>query len=162
MLERGKCISIKFTNILLIFGNLEIFLPDFPLTGDRRKESVIYKFTAAIFDSKKVYLGLTEGEFKKQRCYDHVKSSWNKINANSITLLSYAWKMKKRKNVTPALTWEILRFAKGYSNITKRCSFCLHEKLAVVTYSIPNELLNKWFELVTKCTHENKLSFKKL
>ena len=97
MLERGKCISIKFTNILLIFGNLEIFLPDFPLIGDRRKESVIYKFTAAIFDSKKVYLGLTEGEFKKQRCYDHVKSSWNEINANSITLSSYAWKMKKKK-----------------------------------------------------------------
>ena len=44
--------------------------------------------------------------------------------------------MKKRKNVTPALTWEVLETAKAYSNITKRCSLCLHEKLAITTIHI--------------------------
>ena len=50
---------------------------DCPLNGDCRKESVIYKCTATTCNSKKVYLGLTEGEFKKQRYYDHVKSFKN-------------------------------------------------------------------------------------
>ena len=68
--------------------------------------------------------------------------------------------MKKRKNVTPALTWDVLRTAKAYSNITKRCSLCLHEKLAIITYPYPHELLNRRSELVTKCRHENKFLLK--
>ena len=43
-----------------------------PLNGDCRKEDVIYKCTAlTTFQPKKVYLGLAEGEFKKQRYYNH-------------------------------------------------------------------------------------------
>ena len=37
------------------------------LNGGCRKESVIYKRTATTCHSKKVYLGLTEREFKKKR-----------------------------------------------------------------------------------------------
>ena len=58
-------------------------------------------------------------------------------------------KRKKRKNVASALTWEVLRTAKTYSNITKRCSLCLHEKLAILTYPYPDELFNRRSELVT-------------
>ena len=68
--------------------------------------------------------------------------------------------MKKRKNVAPALTLEVLRTAKTYSNITKRCFLCLHEKLAIITYPYPDELLNRRSELVTKCRHENKVLLK--
>ena len=64
--------------------------------------------------------------------------------------------MKKRKNVTPALTWEVLRTAKAYSNITKRCFLFLYEKLASISYPYLDELLNRRSELVTKCRHENK------
>ena len=70
--------------------------------------------------------------------------------------------MKKRKNVAPALTWKVLRTAKTYSNITKRCSLCLHEKLAIITYPYPDELLNRRSELVTKCRDDNKLLLKNL
>ena len=76
------------------------------------------------------------------------------------TLSSYVWEIKKRKNVAPALTWEVLRTAKIYSNITKRCSLCLHENLATITYPYPGEVLNRRSELVTKCRHENKLLLK--
>ena len=96
---------------------------DFSLNSDYRKKSVTYKYTATIWHSKKVYLGLTEEEFKKQKYYDKVKSFLNEFYVNSTTLLSYVWEMKKRKNVTPALTWEILQTAKAYSNIMKRCSY---------------------------------------
>ena len=69
-------------------------------------------------------------------------------------------KWKKRKGVTPALTWEVIRTVKAYSNITKRSSLCLHEKLAIITYPYPDELLNRRSELVTKCRHENKFLLK--
>ena len=107
---------------------------EFPLSVNCRRKSVIYKCTTTTCSSKKVYPGLTEGEFKKQRYYDHVKSFKNEFYANSTTLLSYVWEIKKRKNVAPTLTWEVLRTAKTYSNITKRCSLCFHEKLAIITY----------------------------
>ena len=75
---------------------------DCPLNGDCKKESVMYK---------------------KQRYYDHVKSFKNEFYTNSTTLSRYVWETKKRKNVVPALTWKVLRTAKTYSNITKRCFY---------------------------------------
>ena len=36
------------------------------------------------------------------------------------------------------------------------------QKLLIVTYSNPLELLNKILELVSKCQHENKFSTEKL
>ena len=42
--------------------------------ADSRKKSVIYKCTATICNSTKVYPGLTDGELRKQRYYDHAKS----------------------------------------------------------------------------------------
>ena len=121
---------------------------------------MIYKCTATTCKSNKVYLGLTAGELKKTRYYSHVKSFKNEFYANSTTLSSYVWKMKKRKNVPSALTWKVLRTAKTYSNITKRWSLCLHEKLAIITYPYPYELLNRRSELFTKCRHENKFLLK--
>ena len=77
------------------------------------------------------------------------------------TVLPWTYgKWKKRKNVAPALTWEVLRAAKTYSIVTKRCSLCLHEKLAIITYPYSDELLNRRSELVTKWRHENKFLLK--
>ena len=53
---------------------------------------------------------------------------------------------------------EMVNSQKGsaYSNITKKCLLCLHEKLETVNYLHPEELLNKRSELVSKCRHVNK------
>ena len=46
-----------------------------PLNSDCREEDVIYECTAlTIFQPKKVYLGFAEGEFKRQRFYNHTQS----------------------------------------------------------------------------------------
>ena len=66
---------------------------------------------------------------------------------------------KKKKNVTPALSWEVLRTTKAYSNITRRCSLCLLEKLAIITYPYPDELRNKRSELATKCRHADMRTY---
>ena len=126
-----------------------------PLNGNCWKEDVIYKCTAlTTFHPKKVYLGLAEGGFKKQRYYNHTQSFWNENYWNSTTLSSYVWEKKKRE--TPTLVWEIIRTAPPYTNITKWCSLCLHEKLAILMYPNQSELLNKRSERVSKCWHKNK------
>ena len=76
-----------------------IFKTDCPLYGDCRKVSVIYKCRATVCNLKKVYLGFTEGELKKKRYYDHIKSFKNEFYANITTLSSYVWEIKKRKYV---------------------------------------------------------------
>ena len=133
---------------------------DCPLNGDCRKESIVYKCTACtIRQLKKVYLGLTEGEFKT-RYYKHSKSFRTKSYPNSTTLSSYVWEVKTDQNETPNLNWEIVRSVPAYSNITKRCMLCLYEKLLIATYPNQEELLNKRSELVSKCRHENKFLLK--
>ena len=103
----------------------------------------------------KVYLGLTEDEWKK-RYYNHTQSFRNKKYQKSTVLSSYIWELKNETGEMPELTWSIEKSIPAYSNISKRCLLCLHEKLAIVTYERPSELLNKRSELISKCRHENK------
>ena len=56
----------------------------------------------------------------------------------------------KDKNTTPNLMWRIVKSVPGYSNISKKCMLCLHEK------NEEEELLNKRPEIVSKCRHVNK------
>ena len=106
---------------------------------------------------KKVYLGISEGEFKKNRYYNHQQSLRDEDYKNSTTLPTYLWSIKstsEEQNVN--LSWEIMRQAASYSNISKRCLLCLHEKSAIALYLNPEELLNKWSEMNSKCHHLNK------
>ena len=80
----------------------------------------------------------------------------DKKHKNHTALSSYFWDLKENHNHFPKLTWSIVRFASGYSNISKRCLLCLHEKLLILNYHNPAELLNKRSELMAKCSHENK------
>ena len=50
----------------------------------------------------------------------------------------------------------VYRRVPSYSNITKSCMLCLHEKFEILTYPNQDELLNKRSELVSKCRHINK------
>ena len=56
----------------------------------------------------------------------------------------------KDKNTTPNLMWCIVKSVPGYSNISKKCMLCLHEKYE------EDELLNKRSEIIWKCQHVNK------
>jgi len=103
----------------------------------------------------KVYLGTAEGDFKKQY-YNHTKSFRNKTYANETTLSKYIWNIKEKENLTPTLEWSIVKSVPGYSNISKKCLLCLHEKYEIVNYKVPGELLNKRSELISKCRHANK------
>ena len=115
-----------------------------PLNGNCKVQSVIYKCTVSATQTfkQRVYLGIAEGNWK-QRLYNHRQSFKDKRHKNDTTLSSYLWNLKENHNQIPKLTWSIVRFAPGYSNISKRCLLCLHEKLLILNYHNPAKLLNK-------------------
>ena len=129
-----------------------------PLNGNRRVQKVIYKCSVSATQTFKqcVYLEIAEGNCK-QRLYNHRQSFKDKKHRNDASLSSYLWDLKENHNQIPKWTFSIVRFAPGYSDISKRCLLCLHEKLLILNYHNPAELLNKTSELMTKCRPKNKL-----
>ena len=127
-----------------------------PLNGLCRSSSVIYKCIASVPNKPdKVYIGLTEGEWKKRHS-GHKTSFKHKKHSNSTALSTYVWDIKEKQKIDPILSWSILKSVPAYSNITKRCLLCLHEKLEIISYENTDELLNKKSELISKCRHQNK------
>ena len=59
-----------------------------------------------------------------------------------IYIPSYIWHLKDM-NISPTITWEILKLAPAYNKTSKKCLLCLHKKLAIITYPSQNTLLNK-------------------
>ena len=120
----------------------------FPLNGQCQVTDIIYKSTVLSPDKpNKVYLGTAAGDFKK-RFYNHRKSFKNERSANDTTLSKYIWEIKKRSNSSPTLVWSIAKKVPSYSNISKKCLLCLHEKLEMINYPRPVELFNKRSELI--------------
>ena len=126
------------------------------MNGNCRSTNVIYKCIASVPNKPdKVYIGLTEGEWKK-RYSGHKTSFTNKKYSKSTALSIYVWEIKEKEKITPTLTWSILKSVPAYNNITKKCPLCLHEKFEIISYKNTAELLNKKTELISKCRHENK------
>ena len=92
-----------------------------PLNGNCRTENVIHKCISLMRSNvKKVYLGVSEGEFIKNWHCNHQQSFRNEDYKNSTTLSKYQWSIKstsEEQNVN--LSWEIMRQAASYSNISK-------------------------------------------
>ena len=91
----------------------------FPVNENCRTGNVIYKCTSLTQNNvKKVYFGVTEEEFNKNRYYNHQQSFRNKDYKNSTTLSTHLWSMKspsEEENIN--LSFEIMRQAAPYSNI---------------------------------------------
>ena len=64
--------------------------------------------------------------------------------------------MKDKRKTAPTLMWCMVKCVPGYSNISKRCMLCLHEKYEILNYPDQEELLNKRSEIVSQCRHVNK------
>ena len=130
---------------------------EYPLNENCKVHSVIYKCNVSATQTfkQRVYLGIAVGN-RKQRLYNHRQSFKDKKHKNDTTLSSYPRNLKENHNQIPKLTWSIVRSAPDYSNISKRCLLCLHEKLLVLIFHNPAELSNKRSELMAKCRHENK------
>ena len=67
--------------------------------------------------------------------------------------------MKDKHNTTPHLMWYTVKSVLDYSNISKSCMLCLHEKYEILNYPDQEELLNKKSVLLSKCQHVNMFLF---
>ena len=126
-----------------------------PMDGKYRTMDAVYDCRLISPEPRKIYLGLAEGKWK-QTYYSHKKSYNHKRHSHETTLSSHVWHLKETLDVTPYLKWSVVRCATTYSNISKECLLCLHEKLVITTYLRQHRLLNKRSELYCKCSHENK------
>ena len=50
---------------------------------------------------------------------------------------------KKPSNLSLTLVWSIAKKVPPYSNTSKNCLLCLHEKLEIINHPRSEELLNK-------------------
>ena len=128
-----------------------------PLDNNCLTTSVIYiaNVTTDKDDTRKNYIGLTEGTFK-QRYTQHKLSFRNRKYANRTELAKHIWKLKDN-NENYKISWSIISSASAYNNISKRCNLCLTEKLYIIKANKASNL-NKRAELISKCRHENKYS----
>ena len=99
------------------------------------------------------YKGFTENTFK-DRFYKHRNSFKYESKANSTELSKHFWEMKRKGIEKPIMHWSVIDHAKPYKNGSKRCNLYLTEKYHIVTS--PVNLINKRYQLVSKCRHENK------
>ena len=102
-----------------------------PLRGKCLTESVVYQATVTRKDNqhKETYVGLTEGAFKT-RYNNHTSSFRNPKHKHSTELSKYIWHLKQA-SIEHSIHWKILKKCKAYSNKTKRCNLCLHEKYII-------------------------------
>ena len=76
--------------------------------GNCQVNNVVYKYVVTRPLLKKVYLGLSEGEWKS--CFYNHKLSWkHKEYSNKTTFLSYMWHLKSVSSETPNWKWSVLR-----------------------------------------------------
>ena len=82
------------------------------------------------------------------------RSFRNERYRNPTELNKYVWGLKDKK-VDYHIKWRIVRHAKSYSNVTKKCNLCLWEKYYIICR--PDlATLNNRNELVTSCRHAKK------
>ena len=125
-----------------------------PLQGKYPQKNIVYRATVKTNRSVKQYIGAMEGTIK-QRIYNHKLTFTNRNYPSNTSLSSYIWCLKGI-NISPTITWEILKLIPHYNKTSRKCLLCLHEKLAIITYPSQNTLLNKKLKILSKCRHENK------
>ena len=124
-----------------------------PSTRKLPTKNIVHRTTVKTNNSVKQCIGATEGTIK-QRIYNNKLSFSNRNYSTNTSLSTHIWHWKDI-NISPTITWEILKLAPTYIK-TKKCLLCLHEKLAIITHPSQNTLLNKKSEILSKCRHENK------
>ena len=121
-----------------------------PLSGKCQVTDIIHKCTVlSPGNPNKVYLRTAEGDFRKQ-FYNHRKLFNNEGSTNNTTFSKYIWELKETSNSSPTLVWSIAKKVPPYSNISKKFLLHLHEKLEMINYPRPEELLNQRCELISK------------
>ena len=120
-----------------------------PLNGKCLHQFMVYKAEVSTNTTYKEYYGASEGEFKS-RYNNHIQSFRNISHINDTELSKYLWTLKKQMGLIT-----IKSYASRYKCGTRRCDFCLTEKMIIALLD-PKVLLNKRTEIISKCRHRSK------
>ena len=126
-----------------------------PLNGNCLQSSLIYQATVTCKDNSttETYIRLAENNFKT-RYRNHTASFQHTKHRNSTKLSKHIWTLKEN-NIDHFILWHILSSRSPYNSASKRCNFCLKEKLFII-HQPELSSLNKRNELVSSCHHRNK------
>ena len=133
-----------------------------PLNGHCLTPETLYQATVTSNLPRykdRLYKGITERE-TKERMKEHKKHFSNRKYRGESELAKEVWRIKDEGGA-PEVTWKIIRRAKTYNPNTKRCTLCLHEKLAIAEHE-GKDMLNKRSETVAKCMHQRKYELARL
>ena len=126
------------------------------VNGKCQTKSVIYEAEIShpgYKNDKSIYIGLTEGTFKKR--YSNHISSFNDMNKEHVSKLSsLIWELKN-KGINYNIKWKFRCQAPPYSNISKLCQLCITKK-TLIMFADKRFCINKRDELMGKCRHKDK------
>ena len=77
----------------------------------------------------------------KLRFNNHIHSFSHERLKNQTALSKHFWKLKN-KGLTPEIQWSILKRYNTPSCFDDRCNLCLEEKIQIMLYPDPGNLLN--------------------
>ena len=103
-----------------------------------------------------VYKATVETDNNRDPKIYHLMSFRHEKYGNQTELSKYIWNLKRERKIF-SVSLGILRKAPAYLNLSKKCDLCLTEKLMIISTNI-STLLNRRFELISKCRHKNKLN----
>ena len=128
-----------------------------PMNGLCNLNNVIYQ--AIIYPKenitvKKTYIRLTSTKWKERYSNHKFTFSHEHLKHHTALLKQFWW--LKNKGLTPEIEWSILKKSNTPNSFEGRCNLCLEEKIHIMTYKLPEELLNKRSELIARCRHRTK------
>ena len=103
---------------------------------------------------KKTYIGISSTKCKP-RYSNHTFFFTNEYLKNQTALSKHFWSLKKM-GLTPEIQWSILKKSNTPKHFDSRCFLCLEEKIQIMIYLDPENLLNQRCELIDKCRHRNR------
>ena len=128
--------------------------PNCPLDGHCLEQSVVYRADVSTTDSLRVYLGISE-PIIKARISNHMKSFNDRQYEKDTCLSEYIWGLKDQGKQYE-IRWSIVKRVGAWNSVRGKCSLCTMEKVMINCFKQKEILINKRFDLVSKCRHQNK------
>ena len=126
-----------------------------PLDGKCKTESLVYKATVICDNSIETYTGLSEPSFRV-RYANHQSDFRHPENRGKTTLAGHVWNLKDQ-NKDPTVNFEILKKARSFNPVNRKCMLCLYEKYFIL-FNPDGATLNSRSEFFSSCRHKvNKL-----
>ena len=111
-------------------------------------------YTKENITDRKTYIGISSSKWKETLA-NH-KYSFSHEHLKHQTALSKQFWSLKNKGFIPEIQWSILKKSNTPKSFDGRCSLSLEEKIQIMTYPVPEKLLNKRCELIARCRHKAK------